>query len=70
MRKSLFGLAALLAALALSPVRGQETTALKVGDRVPDFRLTASDGKEYTLAQFKGKSAIAIAWYPKALTGG
>ncbi|MBM3459893.1 MAG: redoxin domain-containing protein, partial [Armatimonadetes bacterium] len=56
--------------LAITPVRGQEGAPLKVGDKMPEFRLTGTDGKEYTLAQFRGKSAIAIAWYPKALTGG
>lgn len=43
---------------------------LKVGDKAPDFKLLGTDGKEYTLKQFHGKSAVAIAWYPKALTGG
>ena len=44
--------------------------APKVGDKAPDFKLKGSDGKEYTLKQFKGKSAVVIAWYPKAFTGG
>lgn len=42
----------------------------KVGDKAPDFKLMGTDGKEYTLKQFEGKSAVVIAWYPKALTGG
>jgi peroxiredoxin Q/BCP len=41
-----------------------------VGDPAPDFELPASDGKTYSLAQFKGKQATVIAWYPKAFTGG
>lgn len=44
--------------------------APKVGDPAPDFKLVGTDGKTYTLSQFKGKSAVVIAWYPKALTGG
>jgi peroxiredoxin len=44
--------------------------ALKVGDKAPDFKLMGTDGKEYTLKQFKNNSAVVIAWYPKALTGG
>ncbi|WZO96917.1 redoxin domain-containing protein [Isosphaeraceae bacterium EP7] len=43
---------------------------LKVGDKAPDFSLQASDGKTYTLEQFKGKQPVVIAWFPKAFTGG
>ena len=32
--------------------------------------LKGSDGKTYSLDQFKGKSAVVIAWFPKAFTGG
>ena len=32
--------------------------------------MQGSDGKTYTLDQFKGKSAVVIAWFPKAFTGG
>jgi peroxiredoxin Q/BCP len=44
--------------------------APKVGDKAPDFKLTGSDGKEYSLADFAGKKAVVIAWFPKAFTGG
>ena len=40
------------------------------GDPAPGFTLTGSDGKTYTLADFKGKEAVVIAWFPKAFTGG
>ncbi|MGP0069944.1 MAG: peroxiredoxin [Isosphaeraceae bacterium] len=43
---------------------------LKVGDKAPAFELKGSDGKTYTLDQFKGKSAVVVAWFPKAFTGG
>jgi peroxiredoxin Q/BCP len=43
---------------------------LNVGDRAPDFTLQASDGKTYTLSDFKGRSAVVIAWFPKAFTRG
>ena len=43
---------------------------LAVGDEAPDFSLQGSDGKTYTLADFKGKQAVVVAWYPKAFTGG
>lgn len=41
-----------------------------VGDDAPEFSLAGSDGKTYSLADFKGKQAVVIAWYPKAFTGG
>lgn len=43
---------------------------LKVGDPAPNFKLQASDGKTYTLADFKGKQAVVLAWFPKAYTRG
>jgi thioredoxin-dependent peroxiredoxin len=43
---------------------------LKRGDPAPPFSLKGSDGKTYSLDQFKGKSAVVIAWFPKAFTGG
>ena len=43
---------------------------LKVGDPAPDFTLHASDGSTYALADYKGKQAVVIAWFPKAYTSG
>ncbi len=60
--------AGLFLAAAAYGLDGKE--ALKVGDKAPDFKLKGSDGKDYTLAQFKGKQAVVIAWFPKAFTGG
>ncbi len=54
----------LLTSLALA------VSALEVGDAAPDFELAASDGKTYQLADFKGKQAFVIAWFPKAYTSG
>ena len=42
----------------------------KVGDAAPDFKLTGSDGKQYSLADFAGKQAVVLAWFPKAFTSG
>jgi peroxiredoxin Q/BCP len=42
---------------------------LKVGDKAPAFKLAASDGKSYRLADFKGRSVILF-FYPKAMTPG
>ena len=43
---------------------------LKVGDKAPEFKLMGSDGKEYTISQFKGKSAVVLNFFPKAFTAG
>ena len=48
----------------------QPSAELKVGDQAPAFNLQGSDGKTYALADFKGKSAVVLAWFPKAFTGG
>ena len=45
-------------------------TELQVGAPAPDFSLQASDGKTYRLADFRGKSAVVVAWFPKAFTRG
>ena len=42
----------------------------KVGEQAPAFSLPGSDGKTHTLADYKGKSAVVLAWFPKAFTGG
>ena len=42
---------------------------LKVGDVAPDFRLPADDGKEISLASFRGKPVV-LYFFPKALTQG
>jgi peroxiredoxin Q/BCP len=59
----------LLAAAAM--IAGPSQAAeLKVGDDAPDFKLMGSDGKEYTLSQFKGKSGVVLNFFPKAFTPG
>lgn len=40
------------------------------GDELPDFALTASDGRTYRLSAYRGRQAVVIAWFPKAFTGG
>lgn len=57
-------------AVAVVSVGAEEAAPLAVGDKAPNFKLVGTDGKTYTLDQFKGKSAVVVAWYPKALTGG
>lgn len=50
--------------------RQAEAAELQAGDPAPDFSLAGSDGKTYALADFKGKQAVVVAWYPKAFTPG
>jgi peroxiredoxin Q/BCP len=61
----------LVVALTLSaPAFAREAVELKVGDPAPDFTLSASDGRTYHLADFRGKKAVVLAWFPKAFTQG
>ncbi|NVK23352.1 MAG: peroxiredoxin [Gammaproteobacteria bacterium] len=43
---------------------------LNVGDMAPNFTMQGTDGKTYTLSDFKGKKAVVLAWFPKAFTSG
>ena len=43
---------------------------LQVGDPAPNFTMVGSDGKTYSLSDFKGKRAVVLAWFPKAFTSG
>lgn len=63
-------LATFIAAFVLTACSSAVAQELKAGDDAPDFSLKGSDGKTYSLADFKGKQAVVIAWYPKAFTGG
>jgi peroxiredoxin Q/BCP len=60
----------LAAMLVLAASIATAADGLKVGDDAPDFTLVGSDGKTYKLADFKGKQAVVIAWFPRAFTGG
>src|SRR5690554_4279611 len=44
--------------------------AIEVGDMAPDFELPGSDGKVHRLADYRGKQAVVLAWFPKAYTSG
>jgi thioredoxin-dependent peroxiredoxin len=45
-------------------------TSLKVGDMAPDFTLPSTAGKPVKLSDFRGKSAVVLAFFPAAFTGG
>lgn len=58
-----------MALAVLLPAEG-DAAKLKVGDEAPAFSLPASTGKTITLAEFKDKKKVVLAFYPKAFTGG
>jgi peroxiredoxin len=41
--------------------------ALKAGQFAPDFTLTAHDGREISLSEFRGKNVV-LAFFPLAWT--
>ena len=47
-------------------------THLKVGDMAPEFSKLSSSvpGKTFSLADFKGKKTVVLAFFPLAFTGG
>jgi peroxiredoxin Q/BCP len=59
-----------VAAAALAAVQAPPPAELQPGDAAPAFTLPGSDGRTYRLADFKGKKAVVLAWFPKAFTGG
>ncbi len=46
------------------------STAVKVGDRAPEFTLPDTDGKPVTLADLLRAGPVILAFYPKAFTPG
>ncbi len=44
-------------------------STLKEGEKAPGFRLPSDDGKEISLADFRGQYAV-LYFFPKALTPG
>ena len=67
-RQPLFIASILLALPLMNALPAQ--AELSVGDDAPKVTMRGSDGKDYNLADFKGKKAFVIAWFPKAFTGG
>jgi peroxiredoxin Q/BCP len=39
--------------------------SVTVGDKAPDFRLRDQNGQEVSLADFRGKKAVVLYFYPK-----
>ena len=65
--------AAVLAALfsfGLSAQQPANPTPLKAGDTAPNFTLPSTAGGKVTLADYKGKNVVVLAFFPAAFTGG
>jgi thioredoxin-dependent peroxiredoxin len=43
---------------------------LAVGDVAPNFTLSSTAGGKVTLADYKGKNVVVLAFFPAAFTGG
>lgn len=65
---ALFATAAVAGSLAAQQTPPK--TNLKVGDMAPDFTLPSTAGKPVKLSDFRGKSAVVLAFFPAAFTGG
>ncbi len=61
------GLWAISSLLAWLPQAGY---GIEQGDPAPDFELQGSDGKLHRLADYRGQSAVVLAWFPRAYTSG
>jgi peroxiredoxin Q/BCP len=70
MAKTLLTALTVAASFTLALAAQAPSVTLKVGDQAPDFTLQASDGKTYSLADYRGKKAVVVAWFPKAFTAG
>jgi thioredoxin-dependent peroxiredoxin len=67
---NLLGMAGLVLGVATMAFAQAPAVELKVGDKAPNFKLQGSDGKTYNLADFAGKKAVVVAWFPAAFTKG
>ena len=67
-----FGIGVLMAQgpAPAAPAAPAVPTVVKVGDMAPDFSLQGTDGKTHKLSEYRGKTAVVVAWFPKAFTGG
>jgi cytochrome oxidase Cu insertion factor (SCO1/SenC/PrrC family) len=44
--------------------------SLSVGDLAPEFSLPGTDGKQYSLASYRGRQAVVLAWFTHAFSEG
>jgi len=75
--KRLFFTLVLMCAVLSYPLAGANNKEIgampKIGDLAPDFKMQYFDGhdlKDVTLAQYRGKQQVVLAFYIFAFTGG
>jgi thioredoxin-dependent peroxiredoxin len=70
--KIVIGVALVLAAgsLFLWSQVSKSKTHLKVGDMAPNFTLSSTTGTDFTLADYRGRKNVVLAFVPKAFTSG
>ncbi|MBN1981504.1 MAG: peroxiredoxin [Chitinivibrionales bacterium] len=54
----------LVSCIHFSALAQEDKTMLKIGDTAPDFSLNGSDGKLYSLSEFKDKKNVVLVFYP------
>jgi thioredoxin-dependent peroxiredoxin len=62
MKNNLWTLALMAASAGGKPI--------EAGAHAPDFALPSSNGHTVKLADFRGKKAVILAWFPKVFTPG
>ena len=62
--------AIVVGAVRMATSRPEAPIELRPGDQAPDFSLEGSDGRIHRLRDAAGRSAVVLAWFPKAFTGG
>ena len=68
-RAAIIGLV-VVAATPFPSTSARRAAELKVGDQAPPFTLAGSDGRTYSLADYRGKQVVVLAWFAKAFTSG
>ena len=61
---------AVASAFAFQTPQPGNPAPLKVGDIAPNFSLPSTKGGKVTLADYKGKNPVVVAFFPAAFTGG
>lgn len=62
--------ALVLVSLLLLTASAEDAARPAAGDAAPAFSLPATDGRTISLADFKGKKTVVLAFFPKAFTAG
>jgi peroxiredoxin Q/BCP len=64
-RRVVIGLLALIVVWGAYLLWQETMPRIQVGDRAPDFTATAQDGRQISLADYLGKKAVVVYFYPK-----